>query len=543
MSEQARLRVTNARIATEDPSMPEASAMVIEEEDIAWVGAEADMPASVRGPEDTVVDLGGARVIPGFIDAHMHAVTLANCAPKITVLPPAVNSIEDLVEAVRSRRQDLGPDEWIEGWGYDEALLAEGRSPTRWDLDRGCPDAPVCVTRVCEHIRCVNSRALEIAGITRDSPDPVGGEIERDENGEPTGVLKETARELVTPYLPKRSVEDAVGNILALGELLSSQGIVAATDMCSLDGSDIHPLLLAAAEQGLAQDVADFVLWDHVKGDPAFALSDEDMDRSGQVFCAGIKLLTDGSVSGKTAWFYEPFAKDGRPDPAGPCGMPTCTDADIADAIAFCKRTGCQISLHAMGTRAIDRAAEALSREEPWGAGSWPCARIEHVTAPSARAIELMASAGIGVATQPIFPYAEAKTYLANLGAERTRACYPLRTLLDRGVGLCLSTDAPATSWSPASDPFPTLKSAVTRTAADGTDLGQDEAISIEEAVALYTREAARVTGFERLGMLRQGYKASFVVLDRDIFSVPASEIDQVRVAATYIRGRRVFSA
>ena len=196
--------------------------MIVNEQGrIAWIGQATELPEIYTGSACRTVNLEGARVIPGFVDAHMHAVMLANFAPQISALPPAVNSIEDLVNAIAARRAQQGSDAWVEGWGYDEGLFAEKRSPTRWDLDRGCADAPVCIMRTCGHIRCVNSRALELAGITRDTPDPAGGEIERDANGEPTGVLKETARELVTPVIPKPSREEAVHNIVALGQLLA----------------------------------------------------------------------------------------------------------------------------------------------------------------------------------------------------------------------------------------------------------------------------------------------------------------------------------
>ena len=539
MSETIPTRFENAAILTEDPACPRADTMVVQGGSIAWVGWADDVPERFTGDACRAVDLAGARVIPGFVDAHMHALMLAAFSTQISALPPAVNSIEELVDAIRSVRATQDADMWIQGWGYDEELLAEKRSPTRWDLDRGCADAPVCILRTCGHIRCVNSRALEIAGITRDTPDPAGGQIERDENGEPTGVLKETARDLVNPYIPHASLEDDVRNLVDLGRLMASQGIVAATDMCTLDGTDAMPALRAAARAGLKQDVATYVLWDYVKDDTAFRIDTKETDRAQQVFCAGIKLLSDGSVSGRTAWFDVPYLGADPTDPDA-CGFPTCTDEELDGAIAFCRDNICQLSVHAMGTRAIDRVLAHLDGIAPWCEG-YPHVRMEHVTAPSAQAVETFARTGIGVVTQPIFPYAEIATYRANCGDERTRTYYPLRTLIDAGVRLCISTDAPATSWATPSDPFPNIKSAVTRHASTGFDFGASERIDIEEALALYTREAARMVGFADLGMLRAGYKASFVVLDRDILAVPADEIDQVGVSATYIRGERVF--
>lgn len=540
MEPNARTRFVNGRILTQDPDAPRADTMIVEGERILWVGDAGALPEELAADGGRVVDLGGACVIPGFVDAHMHALMLAGFTGQISALPPAVTSIAELTEAVRAKRAEQGPDAWVQGWGYDEALLAERRSPTRWDLDAGCDDAPVCILRTCGHIRCLNSRALELAGITRDTPDPAGGQIERDADGEPTGVLKENARDLVNRLIPHASREDDVANLLALGRLMASQGIVAATDMCTLDGTDAVPVIEAAVKAGFAQDIASYVLWGYVKDDPSYTIAPERRDRGAQAFCAGIKLLTDGSVSGRTAWFDVPYrGAEGDEDTA--CGFPTCTDEELEDAIAFCRENRCQLSLHAMGTRAIDRAVGRLAQEEPWSDGSWPYARVEHVTAPSPSAVETFARTGIAVVTQPIFPYAEIGTYRANLGDERTRACYPLRSLLDAGVTMCISTDAPATSWAVPSDPFPNLKSAVGRRAYDGFDFGADERLDIEEALALYTREAARIVGFEGLGMLRAGYKASFAVLDRDILATPADELDRVQVSETWIRGERVY--
>ena len=163
----------NGRIFTADDENPHADSMIVSDGRIRWVGKQEELPET----QGTVVDLNGRRVIPGFVDAHMHPVMLADFSKQITIMPPAVNSIEDLVQAIRERRESQGPDRWVEGWGYDEQSLLEKRSPNRHDLDRGCSDAPVCLMRTCAHIRCVNSRALEMAGIDRNTPDPPGGEI------------------------------------------------------------------------------------------------------------------------------------------------------------------------------------------------------------------------------------------------------------------------------------------------------------------------------------------------------------------------------
>ena len=157
--------------------------------------------------------------------------------------------------------------------------------------------------------------------------------------------------------------------------------------------------------------------------------------------------------------------------------------------------------------------------------------------------MEKAAAHGISFVTQPIFLYAESASYLANLGTERIRECYPVRTMLEKGVTLGYSTDAPATFWSVPSDPFPGLKLAVTRRAADGTDCGREHAVDIRTAVTLYPKGAAQAAGFSGIGMLAPGYHADFAVLDRDILEIPAEEIDQVRVAETNLDGICIYKS
>ena len=527
-----RIQYCNGKIFTSDPENPYGEAMVVQDGRIVWVGGQAGLPG---GPYDGIVDLQGRRVLPGFVDAHMHPVMLADFSKKISSLPPRVNSIEELKQAVRDMRAAQGPGRWIEGWGYDEGKLAEGRSPTRWDLDEGCSDAPVSIIRTCGHIRCVNSRALELAGITRDTPDPQGGQIDRDESGEPTGVLRENARNLITPLIPETTQAQKEDLVVDLGRLLLSQGVTAICDMGSLDPSDNYDVYAGAIRKGLKQTVGVYYMWDFYAGNPDFQIPPERLRRDQQLFVAGLKLIGDGSVSGRTAWMYEPYLD------TADCGLPVCSDELLESAIAFCKQNRCQLSMHAMGGHAIDRIVDRVYPEEKWTEGDVPHLRMEHWTEPSERAIRRSAEKGLAVATQPIFLYAEIESYLANLGAERMKKTYPIQTMLKAGVPLCFSTDAPATSWAVPSDPFPNLKGAVTRTAWDGADCGPEQAVDIETALRLYTRESARAAGFPDMGELKTGFRANFITLSEDILTADPMKIDQICVTATYIDGEKVF--
>lgn len=522
----------NGKIFTADPAQPYAEAMVVEKGIIKWVGQEKDLPAESAEK----MDLQGKRVLPGFVDAHMHPVMLADMNRQISCLPPRIYSIEEMIAAIRETRGRQGPDKWIQGWGYDEGKFAEKRSPNRYDLDKGCADAPVYILRTCAHVCCVNSKALELAGIDRHTQDPPGGKIDRDENGEPTGVLRENARSLMAAILPELTSSDVVEELLELGELLSSQGITAIGEMGNLKPVDNFGEYMEAAARGFRQKAAIYYMWDHFMDDQDFVIPREHFRKDRQIRAAGLKLIGDGSISGKTAWMGAPYLGEKEE-----CGMPVCSDEQIESAIAFCKEKRCQLSMHAMGEKAIHRIVERACREEKWTDGEEPHLRLEHITEPADSDLERIREKGIGIATQPIFLYAEIESYLTNLGLERAKKTYPVKKMLDKGVKLCFSTDAPATSWAVPSDPFPCIKSAVTRKAYDGTDCGQDQSVDIETAICLYTRESAQIAGFEKIGQLKAGYEADFIVLDQDILRIEPERIDEVSVEQTFISGEMVY--
>lgn len=532
MSTEKGTAYIDGKIFTSDDSNLYAEAMIVADGRVQWVGKKADMPT---GDYETV-NLEGKRVVPGFIDAHMHPIMLADFSKKISALPPAVNSLDDLIGEISRVRAEQEAGQWIQGWGYDEGKLAEKRSPSRYDLDKGCSDSPVIIFRTCGHVNCVNSKALELAGITKDTPDPQGGEIDRDENGEPTGVLRENARTLVTPLIPSTTEAEKIDEIVDLGKLLASQGVTGMSDIGCLSDGDVYGYYEAAVKKGFSQRVGIYYMWDYYWKDPDFSIPKEQMDGDRQIHTAGLKTVGDGSFSGRTAWVSEPYF--GSTDEYG---ISVCSDELMESAIDFCKKNHCQYAMHAMGGQAIDRIVDRVAREEKWMDDEAPHLRIEHVTEPSERAIQKTVEHGFAFAMQPIFLYAEIESYLNNLGPERTKRAYPIRTLLEKGVDVCLSTDAPATSWATPSDPLPNIKCTVTRYAYDGTDCGQDEAVDVETAIKLYTRNAAKTTGLKNAGQLKPGYHADFVVLSDDILACDPNDIDKIKIEKTYIDGKNVF--
>lgn len=537
----------NGNIFTSEWQKLYVQAMLVQNGVITWTGSDEEA-LLLKAKDVQCIDLQGRTVIPGFIDAHMHPVMLAEYSRQIACLPPKINSIEELVKEIAAvRKKILSSDNcsftegerqlpWIRGWGYDEGKYSEKRMPNRYDLDRGSPDLPVFLVRSCEHIRCVNSKALELAGITGDTPDPPGGVIDRDEHGEPTGILRESARDLVIPYMQEEVKADVISSLMDLSRLLSSQGIVAVGDMGNLHHGGNLELFQEASECGFAQRVAMYYMWEYFHDDHSFDISPEVMDPSARIRIAGLKLIGDGSFSGRTAWLNEPYLGTEE------TGIPVYSDELLESAVRFAKSRGCQLAVHAMGGRAIDRIIDRIYEETDWTDGTVPFLRVEHVTEPSEKAMQKAIEKGFAFVSQPIFEFCEIETYRNNLGDERLKRIYPFRTMMKQGVHLSLSTDSPATSWAVPSDPFSNLKSAVTRIAYDGTDIGQDERLDMETAIILYTKEAAHVCGFSGLGQLTVGYSADFAVLSEDVFNIDPAGIDEVCVEETWICGMQVYN-
>lgn len=537
-----------------------AEGFAVKGEEIRWAGSSAE--AADRFEDATkIVDLGGKTVMPGFVDAHMHAIMLAEYSKMIAALPPKVCSIAELIEKIGQAAKDIENAEdiegekdsagnaqkikWIRGWGYDEGKFSENRPPYRWDLDKGCSHLPVVITRACVHVIAVNSKALEIAGITADTPDPAGGKIGRDENGEPNGILYENAKDLVTCHIPTYTKEETIGNLLALDRLLLSQGVTTISEMGEFASYDFKEIFETAIERGMKTRITAYYFWERLEMDdlcPDGRLPEEMQDRNKQFRVAGIKLIGDGSVSGKTAWVYEPFTNGSK-------GISVYSDDGIRRAMDFCETNSCQLAFHAMGSAAIDQIVNIASRHKPWNSGPGPYVRVEHAAMPTKEAIAKAAKSGIGFVSQPIFMYCEVESYLDNLGAKRTSECYPLSDWISEGVRFCLSTDAPATAWATPSDPWVSLKAAVSRRAFDGTDVGQRHRLSLDDAIILYTVRGAEMLGLDNVGMIKPGYAADFIVLDRDIFDEShgihgeSSEdiLTEVRVMETYIGGKRVY--
>lgn len=520
----------NGKIFTSNPKQPYASAMVVRNGRIEWVGEQSE----TEGMNGERIDLLGRRVLPGLIDAHLHPLFLAKAAKQIPCMPPVVESIEDLIKAVREQCESRNSGDWIESWGYDEGKLTEGRSPSRHDLDRATTEIPVVITRTCGHIIAVNSKALELAGITKDTPNPAGGEIDRDSEGEPTGILRENAKELVNKVMPVQTFEEETDTLAELSPKLLSHGITAITELLArTKPNDYLDLYRAASEKGLKQRTVLYYIWEDMKND--MILDKGKTNRESQNHIGGVKLFSDGSVSGQTAWVDPPFLGEEKNH-----GIQMTSEAELLSAAEAARKNNIQLVIHAMGEQAIDMIVNTFYGKTGW-IEDGPSIRIEHAAMPTKQALQRAAETGIAFVPQPIFLYAEIESYLKNLGAERLKQTYPIQSMLEAGIKLAFSSDAPATAWVDPVNPFVGIKAAVTRIAYDGTDTGQDQRVDVPTAITLYTRAAQEITRIPDVGQLTPGYHADFIVLDQDILAIRPEEIDRITVEETYMGGSLVY--
>jgi predicted amidohydrolase YtcJ len=382
-----------------------------------------------------------------------------------------------------------------------------------------------------------NTRALRIAGITRHTPDPEGARFERDPTGEPNGILTEIAA--VDSVLATRkplSREDQVRAVARLSDHFADHGIVAVADLLATAVPEPLQTFRLAAEHGFRPQAALYYAWTDLAGrDPVPDLTDQ--DRTGRVKIAGIKLFMDGAMSNRTAWTEDPY-----PD-SDLHGMCTISDAELLRAVAWARRNQVQVAIHSMGDRATQHVIDLLGDHEPW-MGDLPSVRIDHATIVTAEQVQQIRTArmSFAVVSHTIFFFAEYDNYVNNLSPTQFARTYPIRSYYDHLPWTALSSDRPATTWADADNVFVSIKAAVLREAYNGAPIVAEQAITVPQAVLLYTGRASRVAPLDGVGMIAPGYEGSFVVLDRDIFTIPAEQIDQVRVDQTYVAGERVFA-
>ena len=517
----------NGTLLTQDPALPRAEALAVKDGRIEAVGARGDIEA-LAGPGTARIDLEGRTLVPGFNDSHVHVWKVGQLLTGILDLR-ATGSLEELKASVRRRDRELPEGAWLLGRGYNEQFLAEGRQPTRWDLDLAAPNRPVALTRTCGHMIVGNSLALGLAGVDRETADPAGGEVARDSSGEPTGLVKENAMGLLKAVIPEPTVEGYAEMVLAAGNAQLSKGITSASE------AGATPALLEAyrtldREEKLVNRV--HVMAMRLSEESACPLPVPEKYLSDFLRIDSVKLFADGGLSGATAALKGAY----RHEPVR--GLARLAEEDVFSLGLEAQEAGLRVCTHAIGDAAIDAVLSAYERlYERGGRGH----RLEHFGLPDGAQIERARRIGAMAAAQTVFLHALGMNFRRYLTDDYLARTYPIRSMLRGGLTVALGSDAPVV---PDDRPLLGVQAAVTRKDREGVRIAPDEAISVEDALYAYTMGGAIATGDEaNRGSLSPGKWADFAVVDRNPCEVEAEEISTVAVVRTFVSGRMVFAA
>ncbi|GEK79576.1 amidohydrolase [Agrococcus baldri] len=536
--------VTADRILTVDDERPEAEAMLVAGGRILAVGTVAEVERAAAGLDAVRVDRPGATVVPGFVDAHAHPLMHGQLLTWTDVSPARAGSIDELVEAMREGAKRLPPGVPVRGYGYEQRNLAERRHPTRHELDRVADDREVYVMNASGHGGVVNSFTLERFGITRDTPNPEGGEFFRDADGELTGELSDAACNVLTgvhgvkvghhgpnfhlgdePAEHQRQLDIAqraflAGGVTTIGDAQVSQRELAAW--------------LAMADRGALSMRVSMYFLSHLL-EQVIELGITGPFGNAFLAATGIKLYADGTLGGWTAYFPEGYVGD-------PCrtGQLYHEPAEYAGLVRRAHAAGLQTATHAQSPTAITMVVDALEAALAEHPDADARHRIEHCGLPTRGDIARMAALGIRPVNQPQHHYNWGEGVEQAIGTPGERF-NPLGELVAAGVPVTISSDAPV------AEPLPleAMQAAVTRVTRRGTKLGPD-ALRIDAATALraHTLEGAISLGREaELGSLTVGKRADFAILSADPLAAPAEEIAAIRVLETWVDGTRRFDA
>jgi predicted amidohydrolase YtcJ len=524
--------LTNARIYTMDPANTVVDTLVVRDGRIAFAGQRA---GAIVPDEEEAIDLGGKAVLPGLVDGHAHLMGLARA--RLSLNASRMRAEDDIARMVADAAAKARPGDWLSGRGWDQNLWAGKQFPSKRSLDRAAPNNPVTLTRVDGHASWVNSSALKEAGIHAETPDPTGGLVVKDEQGEPTGLLIDTAQRLVTKVMPlpsderfDQAVREAIAECLA-------QGLTGLHEM----GVDMHgfasyrrliergqfPFRNYAAVAGRSEDTWGY----YMERGP------EDIG-DGRLVVRSIKLVSDGALGSRGAALHEPYSDD--PDNTGLILIPP---DELERLTREAAERGFQVCVHAIGDRAntltLDTFEKVLT-ERPRPDHRF---RVEHAQTLTERDIPRFRQLGVLPSMQATHCTSDMGWANERLGLERLEGAYAWRSLLDSGVVIPGGSDFPVED----ANPFHGIYASVARRPLDGSPYNHDgwhpeQRMTREEAIRSFTIWNAYGSHQEAdLGTLEVGKRADLVVLSDDVFTCPEEAIKEITPVLTMVGGDVVY--
>ena len=531
----ADLIVTNAKIWTVDKSLPTAHAVAVLGDRIVAVGSNGDVEMW-RGPHTHVIDAGGKLLLPGFNDAHVHFVSggmqLDNIQLNDALTP------QEFARRIGLRAKVTPKGEWIVGGNWDETKWNPPNMPTKELIDALTPETPVFVSRYDGHMGLANSVALRLAGITAKTPDPPGGTIVRDAQGDATGALKDAATGYLDKVIPPLTHEQRLKIVKRALAYVASVGVTSAQHMvASYEDIEVYSELLQRGELTTRIYAAPSIT--HVDD---FAKLGIGHAFGGPYLRVGaLKAFADGSLGSGTAFFYEPFLNQGNnrgllSDEMHPISL-------MRDRYMKADAAGLQICTHAIGDEGISTILDLYAEIIEAHGETDRRLRIEHAQHMAAKDFERFAQLRVIASVQPYHAIDDGRFAESHIGHDRASRTYAFRTFLDHGVRLAFGTD-----WEVAPlAPLLTIYAAVTRATLDGKHPGgwfPEQKLTVAEAVEAYTIGSAYAEFQDNhKGSITAGKLADMVLLSEDIFSIPPEKIREVRILKTFVGGKLVFEA
>jgi len=482
--------------------------------------------------EDGQIDGGGLTVLPGIIDAHAHVYGLGLLKTNLDIT--GVPSVDEAADRIRAYARQNPHARWILGRGWNQVLWPVKEFPTAAHIDAVVSDRPVWLRRIDGHAGWANSAAMKLAGIDNDTPDPVGGKILRDDNGQATGIFVDLAMDLIDRHLPKPEKDDYRQALISAVDALVAEGMTGVHDAgidlmnaevyISMADNDELDMRIYAMTGG-AGEVLDAI------GKPLHGYGNDRLE------IAAVKIYSDGALGSHGAAMIEPYSDD-----AENRGLAFWTQDELDRKVAKANGMGFQVGIHAIGDLGNRMALDAFDK----GQNGKPSAlrnRVEHAQIIALEDIPRFAELGVIASMQPTHATSDKNMAEDRVGPDRILGGYAWRRLLDSGAVIASGSDFPVE----LSNPFHGLYAAVTRQGRDGEPEDgwyADQALTRAEALHSFTLAAAYAANQEdRLGSLERGKWADFIIIDRDYFTVPAAEIDDIQVLQTWVGGEKVYDA
>jgi Predicted metal-dependent hydrolase with the TIM-barrel fold len=537
------LILINGTIHTMDPSMPSAEAVAVDKGKFIKVGSNSDV-LSLKTEDTEVIDLKGRPLFPGFNDSHMHLLSFG-ISLKMVILNDC-KSVEEIVEKTKEfiKFRNIEKGTWVRGWGWNhDYFTTERRFPTRYDLDKISAEYPIALSRACGHICTVNSKALEVMGITRDTAQVEGGRFDVDENGEPLGIFREKALSLIYDLIPEPGLEEVKSMIKEAAAYANSKGLtsVQTDDFEHVPNHNFRMVMKAYNELKANGDLTLRVyvqcLLPNIEILKDFLNEGYHTGFGDDYFKLGpLKLLSDGSLGARTAALCKPYSDD-----PSTSGILVYTQEQLDELVSTAHNAGMHVAIHCIGDRSMYMAFDAIEKAIEENPRKDHRHSIVHCQITDETLLRKFRDMNVIAHVQPIFLHYDLHIVEDRIGKERAKKTYAFKTMIDSGVYIGIGTDCPVE----ALDVMPSIYCAVNRKDLKGYPEGgwlPDEKISVEEAVYSYTMGGAYASFEEGTkGSITEGKLADMVVLCSDIFEIEPDTIKDVDIDMTFVGGRIAY--